>query len=115
MSTLSRVLDMLLHLGEQIDAAVEAGDWARVSDLVDRRARAVEQLPPSDEQGDRSAADQRKIDALAAQNQSLMERLRERRDELEEGLAQIGDLRHAQNSYEETPAREGVLPAELEG
>ncbi len=116
MST-SDVLDTLLRLGTQIGEAVKADDWSRVSELVDRRSEAVQQLQDdSPDRGDLATENQEKLESLAAQNQSLAELLRSRRDEIEEELAQIGDLRQAQDSYEESSAQGGgVLPPELAG
>lgn len=115
MST-SDVLDTLLRLGTQIGEAVKADDWLLVSELMNRRSEAVQQLREGQEESDDfSSRDREKIEALAAQNQSLAELLRSRRNEIEEELAQIGDLRHAQHSYEENSTQGGVLPSELSG
>lgn len=117
MSTTSELLDTLLRLGTQIGEAVKANDWSRVSELVDRRSEAVQQLQDdSPDRRDLATENQEKLESLAAQNQSLAELLRSRRDEIEEELAQIGDLRQAQDSYEESSVEGGgVLPSELAG
>lgn len=112
----SDVLDTLLRLGKQIGEAVKAGDWSLVSELVDRRSEAIQKLQDGQgESGDFPSGNREKIEALDAQNQSLAELLRSRRNEIEEELAQIGDLRHAQSSYEENSTSGGVLPTELSG
>lgn len=118
MPALSSLLDRLLRLGKQIAEAVEAEDWSRVTDLVEQRAEVVQLLGEEDERSDEntlSRAEQRKADAVADQNQRLTALLREQRDEIDEELAQIGQLRHAQDSYETNSPREGVLPSELKG
>jgi hypothetical protein len=110
------VLDTLLRLGKQIGEAVKADDWSLVSELVDRRSEAVQQLRDGQEEGESFPSGNReKIEALAAQNQSLAELLRSRRNEIEKELAQIGDLKHAQHSYEENSIQGSVLPPELTG
>jgi len=112
----SDVIDTLLRLGKEIGEAVKAGDWSLVSELVDQRSEAVQQLRNGQGDGDDFPSGNReKIEALDAQNQSLAELLRSRRNEIEEELAQIGDLRHAQHSYEENSIQDGVLPTELSG
>ena len=114
MST-SDVLDTLLRLGKQIGEAVKADDWSLVSELVDRRSEAVQQLRDGQSGGDFSQRNREKMEALAAQNESLAELLRRRRNEIEKELAQIGDLKHAQDSYEENSIQGSVLPSELTG
>lgn len=117
MST-SATLDTLLRLGDQIGEAVKADNWSLVSELVKRRTEVAQQLSesdgPADEEGF-SERGQKKIEALAEQNQRLTGLLRERRGEIEEELAQIGELKHAQNSYEANSTGGGVLPSTLEG
>jgi TATA-binding protein-associated factor Taf7 len=118
MSALSSLLNQTLRLGEQIAEAAKADDWSRVSELVERRGAAIQQLGEGDEapdENDLSPAEQRKVDALADQNQRLTQLLREELSEIEEELTQIGQLRQAQDSYETTSPRGGVLPAELSG
>ncbi len=114
----SDALDTLLRLGEEIEAAVDADDWTLVSELVEQRADAARQVRSQGEQTtdeDLSPADRDKLEALTDQHQSLMEQLQAHQDELEEELAQIGDLKHAHDSYESTSTRGGVLPPELRG
>lgn len=128
-------LDALLHLGERIAGAVEADDWGRVADLLDRRARMIERLGPADgtdveasssterdaEQSERALRQKR--EALADQHEALMARLREREDEIEAELGQLRQLQRANDSYDDhaaSPAsqrggRDGVLPPELSG
>lgn len=128
-------LDALLHLGERIAGAVEADDWGRVADLLDRRARMIERLGPADgtdteasssteNDAERSeGAHRRKREALAEQHEALMARLREREDEIEAELGQLRQLRRANDSYDDHAAspssqhggRDGVLPPELSG
>jgi uncharacterized protein YpbB len=118
MSALSSLLNQTLRLGEQIAEAAKADDWSRVSELVDRRGAVVQQLEEGDERPDEntlSRVEQRKVDALADQNQRLTALLREQLDEIDEELAQIGQLKHAQDSYETNSHRSGVLPPELSG
>lgn len=118
MPAMSAVLDALLRLGEEVSEAVEAEDWSRVTDLVEQRAEMTQQLDEGDEALDEtnlSLAEQRKVDALAEQNQRLAALLREQLDEIDEELAQIGQLKHAQDSYETNSHRSGVLPPELSG
>lgn len=118
MPALSTVLDALHRLGEEVSEAVEAEDWARVADLVEQRAEMIQQLDEGDDRPDEntlSRAEQRKVDALADQNQRLAALLREELDEIDEELAQIGQLKHAQDSYETNSHHSGVLPPELSG
>lgn len=129
-------LDALLHLGERIAEAVEAEDWKRVTDLLDRRARLVDRLGPSDtgtdadaspstdtEAGQSEGALRQKKQALADQHESLLARLREREEEIEAELDQLQRLQRANDSYDDHAAspssghsgRDGVLPPELSG
>jgi hypothetical protein len=104
----SDVLDTLLQLGREIREAAQTEDWSQASALADRRAEAVERLPPTEE-GSPSDMERRKLEALIAQNESLAELFRGYRDEIEDELAQIGDLRHAQDSYRKESVRSGAL------
>lgn len=112
----SERLDTLLRLGRQIRDAAQAEEWDRVSDLVDRRTDAFQKLEDTDEEGSASSQmDRRKLQALFAQNESLAELFRGRRDEIEEALVQIGDLRRAQNSYRKNSTDSGALHNNLTG
>lgn len=104
----SDVLDTLLRLGREIRAAAQADDWSRASALTDRRAEAVERLPAAEEIPS-SGLDRRKLEALVAQSESLAALFRDHRDEIGDELAQIGELRHAQNSYQTESARSGAF------
>lgn len=109
-------LDTLLRLGRQIRKAAQAEEWPRAADLVERRTEAFQKLEDVGEEGaDASRMDRRKLQALFAQNESLAELFRGRREELEEELAQIGDLRRAQNSYRENSTQSGALHDDLTG
>ncbi|MCS3696421.1 flagellar protein FliT [Salinibacter ruber] len=128
-------LDALLHLGERIAGAVEADDWGRVADLLDRRARMIERLGPADgtdteaspstgndvERSERAL--RQKQEALAEQHEALLDQLREREDEIEAELNQLQRLQRANDSYDDHTAsstsnrsgHDGVLPPELSG
>jgi hypothetical protein len=129
-------LDALLHLGECIAGAVEADDWARVADLLDRRARMIDRLAPApgETDADPSASTaspsgvpdgtlRQKREALADQHEALMARLREHEDEIEAELDQLRRLQRANDSYDDHAAsptsrrdgRGGVLPPKLSG
>ncbi len=110
------VLDTLLRLGRQIRAAAQADEWARASELIDRRGEMVQKLPSEDEEDPSiSRMERKKLEALAAQNESLAQLFRGRREEIEDELAEIGDLRRAQNSYQQNSTRDGVLHSKLTG
>ncbi|MFB6273798.1 MAG: flagellar protein FliT [Salinibacter sp.] len=115
----SDVLDRLLRLGEEIAEAVAADNWSRVEELVERRAEVAGTLPDQDEQSVESdlsdAARREKAEALADQNERLTGMLRDRRDEIEDELTQIGQMRNAQDSYGPDTTKSGVLPSELSG
>lgn len=104
----SDVLDTLLQLGREIREAARADDWSQASTLADRRAEAVQRLPAAEGKAP-SGMERRKLEALIAQNESLAELFRGHRDEIEDELAQIGDLRHAQNSYRKESVRSGAF------
>lgn len=107
-------LDTLLRLGRQVRKAAQAEEWSRASDLVERRTEAFQRLQDGEE-GDLSRMDRRKLQALFAQNESIAEIFRDRRDEIGDQLAQVGDLRRAQNSYRENSTRSGALHDDLTG
>lgn len=129
-------LDALLHLGERIAEAVEAEDWRRVTDLLDRRARIIDRLEPADGGTDADASSSTEADpdrpagalrqkrkALADQHETLMARLREQQEEIEAELDQLQRLQRANDSYDDHAAsptsgrggHDGVLPPELSG
>ncbi len=128
-------LDALLHLGERIAEAVEADDWERVANLLDRRARLIDRLaadtgtdadasPSTPSEVNRAGgALRRKRKALADQHEALLEQLREREDEIEAELNQLQRLRRANDSYDDHTAsstsdragHDGVLPPEFSG
>ncbi len=128
-------LDALLHLGERIAEAVEADDWGRAANLIDRRARIIDRLAadagtdadtspstPSDA-GRADGALRRKREALADQHEALLDQLREREDEIEAELNQLQRLQRANDSYDDHTAsstsnrsgHDGVLPPKLSG
>jgi len=112
----SNVLDTLLRLGRQVREAAQGEDWARASDLINRRTEAFQHLQGEEEEDLISTQmDRRKLQALFAQNESIAELFRGRRDEIGEELAQLGDLRRAQNSYRENSTRSGALHSDLTG
>lgn len=118
MSAPSHPLDTLLRLGEQIAGAVEAEEWDRLSGLVERRSRVARRLQDAGgEAHDELSREEReeKREALADQHRRLTALLRERRDEIEEELAQVEEIRQAQDSYESSPGPGGVLPPGLSG
>lgn len=129
-------LDALLHLGERIAEAVEAEDWGRVTDLLDRRARIIERLAPADAGTDAGGSAsteaegglaegelRQKKQALNDQHETLLARLRERGEEIEAELDQLQRLQRANDSYDDhstspnsgSGSRDGVLPPELSG
>ena len=131
-------LDALLRLGERVAGAVDADDWTRVSDLLERRARIIDRLAPAPDEtdGDVSSSTEagssetgvpdrtlrQKRAALADQHETLLARLRERGDAIEAELGQLQQLQHANDSYDDhaaSPAdgggHDGVLPPELSG
>lgn len=114
MPATSDVLTMLLHLGERIAEAIEDEEWSRVSGLVEERSDVAHRLQFV-EPDDFSRSREKKIDALDDQNDRLMTLLHERRDQIEDKLTRIERLRHAQDSYENSPSGEGILPPELSG
>ncbi|WP_263788922.1 flagellar protein FliT [Salinibacter grassmerensis] len=128
-------LDALLHLGERIAEAMEADDWGRVENLLDRRARTIDRLA-TDAGTDADASPsttpdaeetdgvlRRKREALSDQHEALLDQLREREDEIEAELNQLQRLQRANDSYDDHTAsstpdqtgRDGVLPPELSG
>ncbi len=119
MPSLPALLDRLLRLGEQTLDAAAAENWTRVAALVEQRAEVAKQLAapaPQSASKDLSPSERRaKADALADQNKRLGALLRERREALKTELAQIGEIRQAQNSYQASPPRDGVLPDKLAG
>jgi len=118
-------LDALLHLGERITEAMEADDWERVADLLDRRARVAERLETADTDRDVGLSDaalRQKRTALADQHEALLDRLREREEKIETELGQLQRLQRANDSYDDHAAspsesghHDGVLPPELSG
>ena len=115
MSTSDR-LDTLLRLGRQIREAAQAEEWDRATNLVTRRTKAFQKMGDEGEEGNSpSDMDRRKLQALFAQNESLAELFRGRRDEIEDELAQIGSLRRAQSSYRENSTESGALHDDLTG
>lgn len=118
-------LDALLHLGERITEAMDADDWERVADLLDRRARVAERLAqaePGRDTGLSEAALRQKRTALADQHETLLARLRDREETIETELGQLQRLQRANDSYDDHAAsptegggHEGVLPPELSG
>lgn len=119
MPAVSNIFDTLLRLGEQIAKAVEAGEWAQVEDLIERRREATQSLEESEEKAvevDLSEAEQQeKLEALDEQSERLSKMLHNQRDEIEDELAQIGQMRNAQDSYGPKSVQSGVLPSELSG
>lgn len=119
MPAVSSILDRLLRLGNQILEAVEADRWARVEELVERRTEVAQALEESEDpvvENDLSDAEQQEmVDALDAQNQRLTALLRTRREEIEDELTQIGQMRNAQDSYDTGSSQSGALPPELRG
>lgn len=112
----SDMLDTLLRLGREIREAGQADDWARASDLVDRRTEAFQRMQGrGEERLVSSQTDRRKLEALFAQNESLAELFRGHRNEIENQLAEIGELRRAQSSYRENSSRSGALHSDLTG
>jgi hypothetical protein len=110
------VLDTLLRLGREIREAAQNDDWARATDLVHRRTEAFQRMQSDgDQDGTFSGMDRRKLEALFAQNESLSELFRGRRNEIEDQLAELGDLRRAQSSYRENSTRSGALNRNLTG
>lgn len=119
MPAISDVLNRLLRLGEEISTAVTAENWSRVEDLVERRTEVAQRLEEADDQAveaDLSEAEQQeKLEALDEQKKALTALLRKQRDEIEDELSQIEQMRNAQDSYESNASRSGVLPNELRG
>lgn len=119
MSAPSHPLDTLLRLGEQIAGAVEAEEWDRLSGLVERRSQVAQRLRDLGEEGahEKLSPEEReeKREALADQHQRLTALLREQRNQIEEELAQVEEIRQAQDSYESSPGPGGVLPPGLSG
>jgi hypothetical protein len=109
------VLDTLLRLGREIREAAQADEWAHASDLVDCRTEAFQRMLDDDEDQSFSQEDRRKLEAVFAQNESLSELFRGRRNEIEDALAEIGDRRRAQSSYRENSTRSGALNRNLTG
>ena len=109
------VLDTLLRLGREIREAAQTDDWAHAADLIDRRTKAFQRMQDDDEDQSFSQEDRRKLEALFAQNESLSELFRGRRNEIEDQLAELGDLRRAQNSYRENSSRGGALHNNVTG
>jgi hypothetical protein len=111
------LLDRLLALGDRIIAAAGNDEWARLSALVDERARVVERLAQADAPGDDASTTEhaQTMTALADQHDRMMRVLAARRDAVQEELAKIEKLKHAQDSYESPPARRQVLHADLQG
>lgn len=115
MSSSLSLLDVLLRLGEQTEAAVEAENWTRLAALVQQRTDAANRLPPPEERAPASSEQKRKLEALAAQHRRLERLLAERRDEVEDELVDLERLRSARSTYETPSVRRGLLHPHLSG
>lgn len=110
------LLDALLRLGREIREAAQADEWARASELIDRRGELVQRLPPEDEDDSPLSREERKkLEALVAQNESLAGLFRDRQDEIGDKLEQVSELRRAQSSYQEGNSRSEALHNDLTG
>jgi len=112
------LLDRLLVLGNRIITAAENDDWTRLSALVDERARVVERLSQADAHRNpapTSSEHAPTTNALADQHDRMIRVLTARRDAVQEELAKIEKLKHAQDSYESPAVRRQVLHADLQG